>query len=65
VIEAILARPQPARPEWEVGSAAEIQPIQTFIGGQQIVDSRFDYPEVRGIAESVRLGEQISPAIPL
>jgi protoporphyrinogen oxidase len=65
VIEAKVARLRHAQPVCEVGFAAKIPPVQTPIGGLQIADTCFYYPEDRGIAESVRLGRQMARAIPL
>jgi hypothetical protein len=37
--------------------------VQTSIAGLQIADTCFYYPEDRGIAESVRLGEAMAAAV--
>ena len=39
-----------------VFAAAMLPPVQTSVGGLQIADTGFYYPEDRGISESVRLG---------
>jgi hypothetical protein len=38
--------------------------VQTPIAGLQIADTCFYYPEDRGIAESVRLGQEMAQNIP-
>lgn len=40
----------------------QLPPVQTPIAGLQIADTCFYYPEDRGIAESVRLGQQMAAA---
>jgi len=46
-----------AQPVCPPGFKMSIPPIQTSIGGLQIADTCYYYPEDRGIAESVRLGQ--------
>ena len=46
------------------GFDAHIPPVQTEIAGLQVADTCFYYPEDRGIAESVRLGEAMADAVP-
>ena len=55
-----VARLRHGQPICEPGFAAKIPPVQTPISGLQIADTCFYYPEDRGIAESVRLGEQMA-----
>lgn len=53
-----------AQPVCPPGFAAMIPPVQTPIAGLQVADTCFYYPEDRGIAESVRLGDAMARAIP-
>ncbi len=55
-----VARLRYAQPICEPGFAAKIPPVQTPIAGLQIADTCYYYPEDRGIAESVRLGQQMA-----
>ncbi len=55
-----VARLRYGQPVCEPGFGARIPPIQTPIGGLQIADTCFYYPEDRGIAESVRLGSAMA-----
>ncbi|WP_262296296.1 NAD(P)/FAD-dependent oxidoreductase [Microvirga sesbaniae] len=52
-----------AQPVCPPGFAARIPAVQTPIEGLQIADTCFYYPEDRGIAESIRLGEQMARAV--
>jgi protoporphyrinogen oxidase len=63
LIDVRVARLRDAQPICDVGFAAKIPPVQTPIGGLQIADTCFYYPEDRGIAESVRLGREMARAI--
>jgi protoporphyrinogen oxidase len=58
-----VARLRYGQPICEPGFAAKIPPVQTPIGGLQIADTCFYYPEDRGIAESVRLGAEMARAV--
>jgi protoporphyrinogen oxidase len=58
-----VARLRYAQPVCEPGFAAKIPPVQTSIGGLQIADTCFYYPEDRGISESVRLAQDMVAAI--
>jgi len=51
-----------AQPVCPPGFAATLPPVQTPIAGLQIADTCFYYPEDRGIAESIRLGEAMARA---
>jgi protoporphyrinogen oxidase len=51
------------QPICEPGFAAKIPPVQTPIAGLQIADTCYYYPEDRGVAESVRLGQSMAAAI--
>ena len=64
VIAEHVARLRYAQPVCEPGFAAKIPPVQTPIGGLQIADTCFYYPEDRGISESVRLGREMAVRLP-
>lgn len=55
-----VARLRHGQPICEPGFAAKIPPVQTPIAGLQVADTCFYYPEDRGIAESVRLGQEMA-----
>ena len=55
-----VARLRYGQPVCEPGFGAKIPPVQTPIKGLQIADTCYYYPEDRGIAESVRLGQQMA-----
>jgi protoporphyrinogen oxidase len=59
-----VARLRYGQPICEPGFAAKIPPVQTPIKGLQIADTCYYYPEDRGIAESVRLGQQMARIVP-
>jgi len=52
-----------AQPICPPGFLATLPPIQTPIGGLQIADTSYYYPEDRGISESVRLAKQLVQGI--
>ncbi|MEP9378943.1 NAD(P)/FAD-dependent oxidoreductase [Aquabacter sp. CN5-332] len=52
-----------AQPVCPPGFAAMIPPVETPIAGLQVADTCFYYPEDRGIAESIRLGEAMARAV--
>jgi protoporphyrinogen oxidase len=58
-----VGRLRHAQPVCPPGFAAMIPPVQTPIAGLQIADTCFYYPEDRGIAESVRLGQAMAHAV--
>lgn len=58
-----VARLRYGQPVCEPDFARKIPPVQTPIAGLQIADTCYYYPEDRGIAESVRLGQQMASAI--
>jgi protoporphyrinogen oxidase len=58
-----VARLRYGQPICEPGFAAKIPPVQTPFAGLQIADTCFYYPEDRGIAESVRIGQQMAAAV--
>jgi len=63
ILASRVARLKYAQPVCEPGFAAKIPPIETPITGLQVADTCFYYPEDRGIAESVRLGEQMAARV--
>lgn len=63
VVATKVARLRYGQPICEPGFAAKIPPVQTPIAGLQIADTCFYYPEDRGIAESVRLGQQMANGV--
>jgi protoporphyrinogen oxidase len=60
IIASYVARLRFAQPVCTAGFAATIPPINTPIGGLQIADTCFYYPEDRGISESVRFGKMMA-----
>jgi protoporphyrinogen oxidase len=58
-----VARLKYGQPICEPGFAAKIPPVQTPIEGLQVADTCFYYPEDRGIAESLRLGQQMAASL--
>jgi protoporphyrinogen oxidase len=63
IIAAHVARLRYAQPVCCPGFAAKIPPVQTPIGGLQIADTCFYYPEDRGISESVRMGREMAERV--
>lgn len=60
LVDATLGRLKHAQPVCPPGFKASIPPVQTPIAGLQVADTCFYYPEDRGIAESVRLGQAMA-----
>lgn len=58
-----VARLRYGQPICEPDFGAKLPPVQTPIAGLQIADTCYYYPEDRGIAESVRLGQQMAEAV--
>ena len=58
-----VARLRYAQPVLPPGFRAQIPRVQTTIAGLQIADTCFYYPEDRGIAESLRLGQAMAHAV--
>ncbi len=58
-----VARLRYAQPVCEPNFGQKLPPVQTPIAGLQIADTCYYYPEDRGIAESVRLGQQMASAV--
>ena len=63
ILASRVARLKHAQPVCEPGFAARIPPVATPIAGLQVADTSFYYPEDRGIAESVRLGERMAARV--
>ena len=63
VVATKVARLKHGQPICEPGFAAKIPPLQTPITGLQIADTCFYYPEDRGIAESVRIGQEMASVL--
>lgn len=55
-----VARLRYGQPVCEPNFAEKIPPVQTPIEGLQVADTCFYYPEDRGIAESLRLGQKMA-----
>jgi protoporphyrinogen oxidase len=64
VLASHVGRLRHAQPVCPPGFDARIPPVQTEIAGLQVADTCFYYPEDRGIAESVRLGQAMADAVP-
>lgn len=62
LVDAKVGRLKYAQPVCEPNFMAKLPPIQTPIGGLQIADTCYYYPEDRGIAESVRYGRDMAEA---
>ncbi len=60
VVACHVGRLRHAQPVCPPGFLAGLPPIQTAIGGLQIADTCFYYPEDRGVSESVRLGQNMA-----
>lgn len=58
-----VGRLRHAQPVCPPGFQAMLPPVQTPIAGLQIADTCFYYPEDRGIAESLRLGQAMAQAV--
>lgn len=64
VIACYVGRLRHAQPVCPPGFAAMLPPIVTSIGGLQVADTSFYYPEDRGISESVRFGKMMAERVP-
>ncbi len=58
-----VARIRHGQPVCEPGFAAKLPPVQTPFQGLLVADTCFYYPEDRGIAESLRLGQQMADGL--
>ncbi|MBD9449818.1 NAD(P)/FAD-dependent oxidoreductase [Rhizobium sp. RHZ01] len=63
LVDAKVGRLKYAQPVCEPNFMAKLPPIQTPIGGLQIADTCYYYPEDRGIAESVRYGRYMAEGV--
>jgi protoporphyrinogen oxidase len=63
LIASHVGRLKHAQPICPPGFLKTIPRVQTSIAGLQIADTCFYYPEDRGIAESIKLGEQMAHAV--
>lgn len=63
LIASHIGRLRHAQPVCEPGFRTKIPSVQTPIGGLQVADTCFYYPEDRGISESVRYGRLMAQAI--
>lgn len=61
--DAAVGRLRYAQPVCGPNFYAQLAPVQTPIGGLQIADTCFYYPEDRGVAESIRLGRKMAEDI--
>lgn len=64
VIASHVARLRHAQPVCDVGFAGRIPPAQTPIGGLQVADTSFYYPEDRGVSESIKFAREMVEALP-
>jgi protoporphyrinogen oxidase len=60
LIDAKVGRLRHAQPICEPNFRDKLPPVQTPIGGLQIADTCYYYPEDRGVAESIRLGRSMA-----
>jgi protoporphyrinogen oxidase len=63
MIDTRVFRLRHAQPVCDVGFRAKLPPVRTGIGGLQIADTCFYYPEDRSISESVDLGRKMARQI--
>ncbi len=63
LVTSYVGRLKHAQPICPPGFQAQIPPVQTAIEGLQIADTSFYYPEDRGIAESIRLGDRMARSV--
>lgn len=60
ILASTVSRLKHSQPICEPGFARKIPPVETPIGGLQIADTCFYYPEDRGISESARVGKEMA-----
>jgi protoporphyrinogen oxidase len=60
LIDAKVGRLRYAQPICEPHFRDRLPPVQTPVGGLQIADTCYYYPEDRGVAESIRLGRRMA-----
>jgi protoporphyrinogen oxidase len=58
-----VGRLRHAQPVCPPGFQAMLPPVETRVGGLQIADTCFYYPEDRGISESVRFGRMMAERV--
>lgn len=63
LMDAKVGRLRHAQPICEPNFRDKLPPVQTPIGGLQIADTCFYYPEDRGVAESIRFGRTMAEAV--
>jgi protoporphyrinogen oxidase len=63
IVATHVGRLRHAQPVCPPGFAATLPPVVTSIGGLQIADTCFYYPEDRGISESVRFGKLMAERV--
>ncbi|WP_375413863.1 NAD(P)/FAD-dependent oxidoreductase [uncultured Bradyrhizobium sp.] len=60
LIDAKAGRLRHAQPICEPNFRDKLPPVQTPVGGLQVADTCYYYPEDRGVAESIRLGRRMA-----
>ncbi|UYO53112.1 NAD(P)/FAD-dependent oxidoreductase [Rhodopseudomonas palustris] len=60
LLDTKVSRLRYAQPICEPNFKDKLPPVQTPIGGLQVADTCYYYPEDRGVAESIRLGRQMA-----
>jgi protoporphyrinogen oxidase len=60
LMDAKVGRLRHAQPICEPNFRDKLPPVQTPIGGLQVADTCYYYPEDRGVAESIRLGRRMA-----
>lgn len=60
LVDAKVGRLRHAQPICEPNFADKLPPVRTPIGGLQIADTCYYYPEDRGVGESIRLGRRMA-----
>ncbi|HEU0083173.1 MAG TPA: NAD(P)/FAD-dependent oxidoreductase [Bradyrhizobium sp.] len=60
LIDAKVGRLRHAQPICEPNFRDRLPPVRTPVGGLQIADTCYYYPEDRGVAESIRLGRRMA-----
>jgi protoporphyrinogen oxidase len=63
LISCYVGRLRHAQPVCPPGFLSMLPPVETAIGGLQIADTCFYYPEDRGISESVRFGKMMAERV--
>lgn len=63
LIDARVGRLRHAQPICEPNFSDKLPPVQTPIGGLQVADTCYYYPEDRGVAESIRFGRRMAEGV--